>query len=338
MRGNRRLPGLFLAVAVMILGMIGCGKLTNTDIKITKGLAKNELFRVGKEVCTKEEALIFVTSQKNVYEAAYSDQIWDISLNGGTFESYVKNSLLNFLAKEKCMVAMAKEHEMSTTGEEEQKIKEAAEKYCSALSGEEQEATGITTEIAEKVFREYYLSNKLLESLTKDVNVEISDNDARVIHVQQIFLKDKTEDNKALAEKLVAKLADGADFTGLADSYSDSDTVDVARTRGEYPQEVDTAAFALSDGEISSVIEAADGYYILKCTEDYDEAATNEHKKQMEADLKEEAFTQLYDTFTSGLSAEYNDKAWEELSYQGPGVSAEANFYEIYADYFKEEK
>lgn len=338
MRRNHRLLDLIFVVFCLIYGFTGCSKFGNTDIKITRGLGKNELFRIGKETCTREEALIFVTSQKNIYEASYSDQIWGIALNDGTFETYVKNSLQNFLAKEKCMVAMAKAHEMTLGGEEEQKVKEAATKYFSALTAEDIERTGITAEIAEKVFREYYMSNKLLESLTKDVNVEISDNEARIIHIQQIFLKEKTDENKELAQKLLEKLAEGAEFTSLADSYSDAGTVDVTCGRGEYPADVDEAVFALTDGEVSSVLETADGYYILKCIEDYDEEATQLHKEKMAANLKEEAFAQLYDTFTSELSAEYNEKAWEELTYKGQGVATGANFYEIYREYFPKEK
>lgn len=336
MRGQHRLFALILAIVILLCGMIGCSKLGNTDIKITTGLGKNELFRIGKETCTIQEALVFVTSQKNIYEASYSNQIWEIALNDGTFETYVKESLQNFLAKEKCMVAMAKEHEMALGGEEEQKIKEAAGKYFAALTAEDTARTGITEDTAEKVFREYYISNKLLESLTKDVNVEISDNDARIIHIQQIFLEGKTDEKKTQAQKLLTELSEGADFAALADSHSDNTVIDVTCGRGEYPQEVDAAVFTLTDGEISGVIETAEGYYIIKCLEDYDEAATQTHKAEMAADLKEEAFAQLYDTFTSELSAEYNEKAWEELSYQGQGVAVEANFYEIYKEYFPE--
>lgn len=73
------------------------------------------------------EAMIFVTTQKNIYEKAYGSEIWDIDLSNGTFETYVRESLQNFLAQMKCMVLMAADRGIELTEEENASAKEAAD-------------------------------------------------------------------------------------------------------------------------------------------------------------------------------------------------------------------
>ena len=57
----------------------------------------------------------------------------------------------------------------------------------------------------------------------------------------------------------------------------------------------------------------------------------------MGAVKKKDAFSQLYDTFTAGLTSEFNQSAWEQLSMAGEGRITGADFFGIYRDYFEEQ-
>ena len=51
------------------------------------------------------------------------------------------------------------------------------------------EAMGATEEIVENLYREYAMADKVYQLIIQDINPEISDDEARKITVQQIFLQ-----------------------------------------------------------------------------------------------------------------------------------------------------
>ena len=94
----RLLPLILAAlVLILILGLIikGCGK-SNEGSKMvfTKALTKDEVFRIGDEVCTAPEMRAFLATTQSEYERVYGVQIWNTSLDGVTLEEYVKDKVL----------------------------------------------------------------------------------------------------------------------------------------------------------------------------------------------------------------------------------------------------
>ncbi len=91
------------------------------------------------------------------------------------------------------------------------------------------------------------------------------------IRVVQIYINAENgrtyEENKELADSVLAKAVGGADFDELIGSYSN----DYAMTkdgyyicRGYMNEKFEAVAFALDVGEISSVLEMSDGFHIIK--------------------------------------------------------------------------
>lgn len=76
-----------------------------------------------------------------------------------------------------------------------------------------------------------------------------------------------TEENRKRAEQALAKAKAGVDFDTLIGDYSEdySMTSDgYYFTHGEMLEEIEDAAFALSVGELSPVVETYSGFYVLK--------------------------------------------------------------------------
>ena len=186
---KRYVKRLLAGILTALLFLTGCSKLADKDIQFTVGLNEDQLFKIGRETATVPEAMIFVTTQKNIYEKAYGSEIWDIDLSNGTFETYVRESLQNFLAQMKCMVLMAADRGIELTEEEKRLAKEAADAYYGKLSEADIAYMKLTPGTAKSVYEQYCLANKLVEELTKDVNVEVSDSEARIIQVEQILIK-----------------------------------------------------------------------------------------------------------------------------------------------------
>ena len=90
------------------------------------------------------------------------------------------------------------------------------------------------------------------------------------------------------------------------------------RTFKEYNLALDSkfeeAAYALSTGEMSSIVEAEGKYYIIRCTSDNDKAKTEVNKSAILADKKLAAFNEKFEEYEAGKYVEWNDSEWKKLS------------------------
>lgn len=323
-----------LLIAVLML-FTGCSTEKGGEIRIVTPLSDTELFKIDDEVCSVSEAMILMTAQKKVVEDVYGSEIWAVEFDGSSFEENIKNSLKDFLARMTCMKLMASANHITPTSEEKKQIQTCVDAYFSELKQEEIKEMNITKADAEAVFTSYFYYNKLMEVLTSDMDTEISDNDARIMQAECIYVKktekDQTKRLKSILEK--AKAAD--DFAEVAQTYNEGKSVSRSISRNMLPKEVEEVVFAMTDGQISDLLETEDGYYIIHCVEDYDRKATAEHKAELIAELNEQHFIEKYDSFVENLSAQFNDKAWEKISLANMVTLSKADFFGIYKEYVK---
>ena len=87
--------------------------------------------------------------------------------------------------------------------------------------------------------------------------------------------------------------------------------------------------FALATGEISDVIEADGKYYILRCVNDYDEAATKARKEEMVREKRNEVFYETYSEYAAKVHLAKDDSLWKNLSITD-GERTSADFFEIF--------
>ena len=85
----RRGAAALLAAIVLTGSLTGCGTWSNTKIVLTTGLTGDQLFKVGKSVCTLPEAMIYVMDYKQQYENAYGVEMWEHDFGGVTLEEYI---------------------------------------------------------------------------------------------------------------------------------------------------------------------------------------------------------------------------------------------------------
>lgn len=337
-RKKKAVLAALMALACLAAVLGGCGK--KEKVLSGKSLKEGELFQLDDEVCTKPEALVFLLSQKSRYEAGCGEGIWDVKVGEKTFDEYMKENLQDFLVKMKCMVSMAGQYEVELADEDEKRISQAAAAYLEGLSDQAKKDTGIDKATAELVFREYYTASLLMEKLTADVSAEISEDEARVIRIQQIYLSTvgmdqaEKEQKRAKAQELLAKIQAGDDFSVLAKNENESDVLERELVRGEMEQAFEDAAFALSLDEVSQVVETENGFYLIRCINNYDEVKTAQNKEELGKKHKAERFYQYYDEFVQQVTAINNESAWESLDYRGSYGVQETDFYKIYSQYF----
>ena len=320
-----------LAACMLSGGPVSCSHFENTEIVLTTGLTENQLFKVGNCVCTLPEAMIYVMDYQRQYESVYGVEMWEHDFGGITLEEYVKNIIVSQLAAMKAVTLLAKEYEVTLTEAETETVKKAAKEYYSAMGSEAVKYMGLKLEDVENLYYDHVLSRKVYQEITKDVNMEVSDDEARIITVQQIRV-----DSKESAEDIQEKLAEGKEFMTLASAYSQDSQISYTFGRGEKDPVYEEAAFALENEGVSDIIEGEDGFYILKCVNNFDREATEANKITMVERRRDEIFSGVYEELVANTPSEFNTKVWEQVHFEDWGEEIPESFLEVYRRCFEE--
>lgn len=321
MKNLRRYWGRLLLIAAAVSAMLsGC----KTEIPLVSEIKDTKLY-------TLPQSMIILTTERNKYQQLYTSQIWGVELPGGqTFETYLMDQVKEFLQEMKMMNLLAESKGVTLTSGEKEEVRKAAEEYYNSLTPDDIAYMGVNQSDVKTMYEEYYLSNKVVVELTRDMNLEISDSEAKVIVVEEIVMSDK-----AAAEEVLLKTKEqGADFSAIAREYSQDGTIERKLGRGEKPGALEDAAFRLDAGEISQVTEYEGKYYIIRCVSDYDEAATQERKTGLYTSRKKEAFDQIYARFKQDNAVTFSNDTWKGLKFSKEDKTTTASFFEIYKKHF----
>lgn len=316
-------------------------------VVVTGGFAEGEVFRINTLSCSRSEMNIYLTNMANAYEATFGEQIWTTSAGNTTIEDAFKETVLAKVTRIKVLNLMAKEEKISLSGDEKKSLKKAAKAYMKTLSKNEKAELGADEDLVFQMYSEYALAEKVYNSIVDEVNFEISDDDARSITVEQIFIKTYHEDThgrltdysdaaKAEAKERALAIREKAvtesDFESLCALYNEEDESTHTYRRGEMPETYEDVAFALEEGEISYVITTDDGYYIVKCISTYERKATNENKEAIINEAKRKAFEEKYNEFLPNVIANINEKEWENIKIIHNSEMKTDSFFDIYTD------
>lgn len=337
---------------MIVCSLSGCGNKNGESVKVvlTTGFEKDEIFRIESMSCTLPEIMVYLTNIQNQYESVYGEEIWNTNLEGVTLEENVKDIALAQIAQIKTMNLMAEQYEVTLTKEEKEQVKNAAKAYYDSLNETEIELMGITEDTIVGLYSEYALAKKVYQYIIKDVNPEISDDEARTITVQHILLKtyaldgtgkkieytDKAkQDAYKTACEVLEKAQAGEDFDELIRHYSEDDKATYSFGKGEMDEAFEKAAFNLGNGEISDIVETEYGYHIIKCISTFDKEETDSNKIKIVEQRKEEVFGQEYDAFVATLTRKLNEELWEEVRFIHNENVVTAAFFDVYNDYFE---
>ena len=346
---NRRMAAALLTVLLLLLS--GCmDSLKGSKVVLTTGFEKNEVFRIEDMSCTLPEAMVYLINTKNRYESVYGREIWNVSLDGVTLEENIKETVLAQLAQQKTMNLLARQNGVALSEEEEARAMQAAETYFQSLSEEEKSALQITVKDVEELYREYALARKVYQYIIKDINPEISDDEARTITVQYIYFRTcvldgtgrKIEYSEEEKQEILRKAEEvrfqlkneEADFEELILKYSDSEEGTCSFGKGEKDQTFEDAAFNLETDEISDIVETPEGYYLIKCISTFNRTETDANKVKIVEKRREEVFGQEYEDFVAALTRNLNEDLWQSVSLAGTENITTSDFFDVFNKYF----
>ncbi len=331
--------------------MTGCGdgNRFGTKVVLTTGFEKDEVFRIETSSCKLPELMVYLTTIQNRYESVYGEEIWETKADGVTLEENVKNIALAQIAQIKTMNLMAEKYEVELSDEEEARAENAAKAYYETLGKREIELLGVSEKAIRALYQEFARAEKMYQYTIKDINPEISDDEARTITVQHILIKtyaldgtgkkiEYTEEAKQDAYRraieALSQAREDEDFDALIRKYSEDDRSTYSFGKGEMEESFETAAFNLGTGEISDVVETEFGYHIIKCINTFDREETDANKIKIVEQRREEAFGQEYDAYVETLTRNLNEELWNTVNFIHDEEVKTQNFFEIYTEYF----
>lgn len=266
---------------------------------------------------------------------------WDYTLSDGTnITDYIKSNVYSSVKQHLVLENLANKYGVTLTEGQESAMADSDQTYIDQYGSEEAfEAEiaklGMRRETYDRVARSNYLYQNLYQLYnTEGSALYASDEDLAVYAADQNYItadhillstKDLTTgealtdeqkaEKKALAEEIEQKLdaceGDIDELTALFQELADQYSEDPGRetyptgytfTTGSMVQEFEDAAYALSEGEVSEVVESSFGYHILLRLPLDKSAAADE--------VREEYFTNFIaeqvDAATMATSADYD--------------------------------
>lgn len=266
---------------------------------------------------------------------------WDYTLSDGTnITDYIKSNVYSSVKQHLVLENLANKYGVTLTEGQESAMADSDQTYIDQYGSEEAfeeeiAKLGMRRETYDRVARSNYLYQNLYQLYnTEGSALYASDEDLAVYAAEQNYItadhillstKDLTTgealtdeqkaEKKALADEIKQKLdaCEGdldeltALFQELADQYSEdpgreSYPTGYTFTTGSMVQEFEDAAYALSEGEVSEVVESSFGYHILLRLPLDKSAAADE--------VREEYFTNFIaeqvDAATMATSADYD--------------------------------
>ena len=266
---------------------------------------------------------------------------WDYTLSDGTnITDYIKSNVYSSVKQHLVLENLANKYGVTLTEGQESAMADSDQTYIDQYGSEEAfeeeiAKLGMRRETYDRVARSNYLYQNLYQLYnTEGSALYASDEDLAVYAADQGYItadhillatkdlttgealtdEQKTE-KKALADEIKQKLdackGDLDELTALFQELADEYSEDPGRetyptgytfTTGSMVQEFEDAAYALSEGEVSEVVESSFGYHILLRLPLDKSAAADE--------VREEYFTSFIaeqvDAATMATSADYD--------------------------------
>jgi foldase protein PrsA len=290
---------------------------------------------VGNHTITKSDFDLALDRTKRGYKQQHRP--WPKA--GTTQFQQIRQSVLNYLVQTTELEQKAKDLGVKVT---DKQINDRLGQIRKQLGGEKNlkaqaKANGLTLQdVRDIVIRPQLLSEGLYKKVTD--SVKVSDKDVADYYKKNIknYQQPESRDvrhilvsNRALANKLYARIKAGADFAKLAKKYS-KDPGSAAQggkltiVKGQTVGPFDQTAFLLSKGQVSRPIKSQYGWHIIQALSDVKPPKTtplkdvkDSIKTQLEGQKKQAAMTK----WVNDTKKEYEKKIHYQVGYAPPKTS-----------------
>lgn len=253
----------------LVIAGIGVYKyrLENKFVKTVEKIFPYPAAVVGNNLITMYDLSKEVGYIKYFYEKTAPDQMPETSL--------IEKQVVDRLVQEKVIEKLSRENGVSISSKE---VDDQFNKIADENGGQDKvkqilfDLYGLDVNAFKHLIKAQLLQEKLRDKFEKDLQMQV-----KVKHILVKVAPDATPEAKAAAQAkaqdILNKIKGGADFAETAKQLSEDEAS--AGQGGELPffskgqnvKEFETAAFSLSPGEISDLVETQYGFHIIKVEE-----------------------------------------------------------------------
>ena len=274
-------------------------------------LERSQLLGIDDVICSWGEAQVFILTQYTAYGREYGDSVWDVSLAEGNFESYIRDSLMEYLKTMMIAVYAAEQIGVSLSEAEQRAVDLAADSLLADL-GSAASRYIITRDAVKSAYTHYVMAQIFYRQTVINSKLEISDEEARVISLQ--IVESPAEAGYEQAAELAEKLKTAKSPAETVKEYESVSSRTESVARGSYPEAFETIVFALKQDQWSPVIPGDECYYIVRCLSSYLAAETEQHKTEMALAAREESLNKALTSYARTAQLIYNPDLWESWS------------------------
>ncbi|MCM1157366.1 MAG: peptidyl-prolyl cis-trans isomerase [Bacteroidales bacterium] len=322
---QRRKKQWLILFMILSMGMLGaCGKEETENQPVI-------VYEFGKSKVTYGEFYIYAKTVEEDYQKTYGNGIWSLELTTNDGKSTVRDvtirDLILNINRIKVLIEQAEDMNISLSDSEKAEMENAAQNFYRGLTEKDISETEITEALVLQVMEENMIARKVYNQIIAEYDFEISDEEARMTNFYDMVfecyeikkdgsVEEYTEEKKATqlekANEALSSLAQEEDVTydTIVDKYNleYSAAYTMSRTEmiEEYGESVADKILALSDGEVSTVIQSEYGYHIFKMLEANDEELTKKNKEEIIAQKQKEYFNGVYEEWQKKYDAHFS--------------------------------
>ena len=338
----KRLAALFLAGAMCLTALVGCGVkpeetvATLGDEKVSAGLVNF--------VCKYQKANV-----DDTYVAYFGEDFWsqDLYGYGSTMEETVKASLMNELHELVTTKVRAAEYKVELTADEKAAITKAAQAFMAANSEEAIKEMGATEDIVAEMLTLYTIQAKMYDAIIVDTDRNVSDEDANMRGITLVeiniagkyndegtyvkYTEDEVKGIKLTAQKIVNEAASkGLEQAAKDNKYTAEDTA-YNKKDSSMDKTLLEALNKLEVGQTSELIETTSALYIATIDEEVDKKATEENKEAIIAERESTLYSEKIKEWQKDDGWTVNESVLDRIEFHNiltqkdPNASTEKN-------------
>lgn len=318
--------GLIITGIMLGVCMLACGKEQEETTETV-------VYEFGDTQITYGEFYIYARTVEEDYQKTYGNGIWSLELNTEDGKSTVKDvtirDIIHNINRVKVLVSKAEEMNLILSDGEKAEAENQAQSFYEGLTEKDIEETEITRILVTQVIQENLLADKVYKQMISDYDFEISDEEARMTtFYDMVFecyevkkdgtVREYTDERKATqlerANEALSTLAQAENedvtYASIVDKYDLQYSSDYTMSRTEmveeYGESVTDKILALSDGEVSTVIQTEYGYHIFKMLKANDEELTKKNKEEIVAKKQQEYFSSVYEEWVKKYDSHFS--------------------------------
>ncbi len=315
-----------VAAAALLLGTAaGCGRTRVT----LETYPDTVVATLGDTKIYLDEANYMARSNQYMMEYSYTMYgmdpagMWQADLGTGTtYEAYSKQSVMAGIYQTYVLKAKAEELGLALSEDELKKVDESVSQIMESMDESVKEATNITEERLKEFVTDNALAMKAYEEAIKDVDTEVSDEEAAQHIIRYVLVKDGEDAGAAetQAEEIKARVEGGENseeaMKAIAEENENFSYMTNTYGDGDIDNEVGNLGLSLKTGETGSVHQEGYGWYVVYCVTDFDRDATDREKPDIVRKRQSERFQTVYAGWVEEApSFKVDEKVWSQITF-----------------------